>query len=588
MDPSPIRLSSLTLLSTVAAAVKKIESLRDADKSLRAVLEDLSDFQMLVRQSNTLVDQDQAEIPEVQRANLARLLERAEAKLREWDGIVESVMQKGVEEVVKAKKLQWARRESKVAKLQMGINDLKLTLGILLNSISTSCCLRLQTTLVGSGIQNTHISLGRQTKQAFARQEVMTSSLFSGTNLSSISIRPKLDPPRLDNAGPKGGMEARQSSSRCIFLRERKSNPMCLYCSKVAMAITYKRQPAIRNNLLEKSSFFQVKHTTLPGTTLSEVSSWHTDTRKIFIKVLPEHNIPNLELRVREFRPSSHFEPYTFWRTFDDKLELLPPRTVRTRPYAIPYAEYVENRPGRSLLSILGLEGKMVFRNNRLVDAAFTFAALSWVATSHVFATGDIKDTTIDSSGSAAAPSKNNSRHPNVQRDPPHGEDSLKHASYSQPRKFADDERNGISSCPIAINSQLSLLCLERAREIEHDILAGLQTLMFGQHKNTTIDAERLFVPYISLALMMDAYEKFLTRFEDLRQREQFGRCLHLVESLTAELGFLLRGATMLDFLNEVAGGEGEENSLAQLASKMWLELLADDNRLFWSSRPYL
>ncbi len=84
----------------------------------------------------------------------------------------------------------------------------------------------------------------------------------------------------------------------------------------------------------------------------------------------------------------------------------------------------------------------------------------------------------------------------------------------------------------------------------------------------------------------MDAYEKYLAQFEDLPQQEQFRRCLHLVEALAAELGFLLRGATMRDFLHEVAGGDQEGSPLAQLASKMWLELLNDDNRMSLSPLP--
>jgi hypothetical protein len=137
MDPFSIRLSALTFLSTAAAVVQKVESLRDADRTLRAVLEELSDFQVLVQQAKILVDQYQAEIAEQQRVDLIRLLERAKSKLEEIDFIVEGVTKTGGDGVVKAKKLQWARQESKVAALQVGLNDLKLTLVILLNSITT-------------------------------------------------------------------------------------------------------------------------------------------------------------------------------------------------------------------------------------------------------------------------------------------------------------------------------------------------------------------------------------------------------------------------------------------------------------------
>jgi hypothetical protein len=115
----------------------------------------------------------------------------------------------------------------------------------------------------------------------------------------------------------------------------------------------------------------------------SMVSSWYTDTVTIFIKVLRAHESPNLELRVREFRPSEQFQPYISSRAFNDMIGLLPPRTVRTRPYAIPYTHYVEcgrlemwdraslrwkleqnkDSPGRALLSTLSLQGQEVFAN---------------------------------------------------------------------------------------------------------------------------------------------------------------------------------------------------------------------------------
>src|SRR4051794_38256849 len=61
------------------------------------------------------------------------------------------------------------------------------------------------------------------------------------------------------------------------------------------------------------------------------------------------------------------------------------------------------------------------------------------------------------------------------------------------PPNFAADEIDGISSCPTAINCQLSLLCWERARELEHDILVDLQKLIFDPSAKKN-DSETLFV----------------------------------------------------------------------------------------------
>lgn len=84
---------------------------------------------------------------------------------------------------------------------------------------------------------------------------------------------------------------------------------------------------------------------------------------------------------------------------------------------------------------------------------------------------------------------------------------------YSFEPTFADDETDGISSCPTAINCQLSLLCYERAREIEHEILSSLQKLMLAPSAKEN-GSETVFVVYIVLTLMMDAYESYAISFQ--------------------------------------------------------------------------
>jgi hypothetical protein len=166
----------------------------------------------------------------------------------------------------------------------------------------------------------------------------------------------------------------------------------------------YKKQPDFRVNFLDKklllpgeviyflTLIISVELTVDLGDHLGPrsyayldtmVSSWYADTVTIFIKVSRAHESPNLELRVREFRPSEQFQPYISSRVFVDMIGLLPPRTFRTRPYAIPYTHYVEcgrlemwaraslrwkleqnkDRPGRTLLSTLSLQGQEVFAN---------------------------------------------------------------------------------------------------------------------------------------------------------------------------------------------------------------------------------
>jgi hypothetical protein len=71
----------------------------------------------------------------------------------------------------------------------------------------------------------------------------------------------------------------------------------------------------------------------------------------------------------------------------------------------------------------------------------------------------------------------------------------------------------GFSLCPSTINCQLSLLCLERAREIESDILNRLDRLLLSSNpaKNSL---ETLFIVYTTLTLLMDAYESWAISFQ--------------------------------------------------------------------------
>lgn len=246
--------------------------------------------------------------------------------------------------------------------------------------------------------------------------------------------------------------------------------------------------------------------------------------------------------------------------------------------------EQNKDRPGRTLLSTLSLQGQEVFANHKFINAAFTFAALTLVWTSHIFATGNTAESAVERHKSASPSSKPLNHHNSQRHNRPHSGESPKRSTASRYLNFADDHYDGISTCPAAISCQLSLLCLERAREIEHDLLADLQTLIFGQNHSVS-ETERLFIAYISLALMMDAYEKYLTAFEGVE--EQFQRCLHLVESLTSELGHLLRGATMVYFLQTVSGEDVEGTALAKLGSEMRMKLLDDDNREFFARHSW-
>jgi hypothetical protein len=260
------------------------------------------------------------------------------------------------------------------------------------------------------------------------------------------------------------------------------------------------------------------------------ILSWHEDTVPIFIKALPRHMMPNLELRIRKFVPSKSFEPTSRKSTFDDRFGWIKCPSVQTAPFAIPYTQYVEcgrlewwaresyrykllgarNKPGRSLLSTVGLQDVLnnvsliphqrlhisysyvlssTALQHRLIKSSFIFAALTWVSCSALAA--------------SSQPVQDN--HPEQIT---YTELSRSQESPAVRLRFATDEVDGISSCPTAIHCQLSLLCYERAKELEHDILLDLQKLLCDPSAKES-RLRTIFIIYISLTLLMDAYESY-------------------------------------------------------------------------------
>ena len=102
--------------------------------------------------------------------------------------------------------------------------------------------------------------------------------------------------------------------------------------------------------------------------------------------------------------------------------------------------------------------------------------------------------------------------------------------SYRPHVRLAENERDGLASCPTAINCQLSLLCYERARELEHDILVGLRMLLVEPNAKKN-SSETLFVTYTVLTVLMDAYESYAISFQVWLCHVQWGPGIPLADS---------------------------------------------------------
>jgi hypothetical protein len=89
MDPLSIIVSSITSLTAVGTTAKTIKNLHNANDKLLAIVDELSGFERLLRQTKSLVEENGMKIPQDQLSNLSALLDKAGAKFSELEMIVQ-------------------------------------------------------------------------------------------------------------------------------------------------------------------------------------------------------------------------------------------------------------------------------------------------------------------------------------------------------------------------------------------------------------------------------------------------------------------------------------------------------------------
>jgi hypothetical protein len=137
MDPLSLTVSTVTLLTAVRAIAKKIKAVHNAGNGLRAVLHGLSDFDMLLRQIKSLIEEYGSNIPEVQLSDLSALLEKATTKFSELDMITQKhVARLKASGKIKASKMAWTRELSTIRPLQDSLKDIMQKLSTLLSNMS--------------------------------------------------------------------------------------------------------------------------------------------------------------------------------------------------------------------------------------------------------------------------------------------------------------------------------------------------------------------------------------------------------------------------------------------------------------------
>jgi hypothetical protein len=137
MDPLSIIVSSITLLTTVGTIAKTIKNIHNANDDLLAIVDELSDFERLLRQTKLLVEENGTKIPRDQLSDLSGLSEKARAKFSELEMIVQHrVVKSEVSGKVKASKIAWTKEASHIATLRSSLKSITQKLSTLLTDMS--------------------------------------------------------------------------------------------------------------------------------------------------------------------------------------------------------------------------------------------------------------------------------------------------------------------------------------------------------------------------------------------------------------------------------------------------------------------
>jgi hypothetical protein len=137
MDPLSITVSTITLLTAVGAIAKKIKSVHNANDEILAVLDELSDFERLLRQAKSLIEEHGTKIPKAQLSDLSALLEKAKTNFTELETKMNhSVLRLQAGGKIKASKIAWSREASHITVLQNSLKNITEKLSALLSNIS--------------------------------------------------------------------------------------------------------------------------------------------------------------------------------------------------------------------------------------------------------------------------------------------------------------------------------------------------------------------------------------------------------------------------------------------------------------------
>ena len=121
-------------MGTIAKTIKNIYNANDG---LLAIVDELSGFERLLRQTKLLVEENGAKISQDQLSDLSALLDKARAKFSELEMIIQQrIVKPEANGEIKGSKVAWIREASHITTLQSSLKSIAQKLSTLLTNMS--------------------------------------------------------------------------------------------------------------------------------------------------------------------------------------------------------------------------------------------------------------------------------------------------------------------------------------------------------------------------------------------------------------------------------------------------------------------
>lgn len=137
MDPLSVIASSLTVLGAVRAAISTIGSIRNANLSLKIVIEELTNFETVMRHATETLCTYRGSLSRHQWAAVAALLEHAKSLIHELQNVIDELVRKKLNGIHRLhSKIGWVMNAQDIEGLKKRLGYMNANFSVLMNAIT--------------------------------------------------------------------------------------------------------------------------------------------------------------------------------------------------------------------------------------------------------------------------------------------------------------------------------------------------------------------------------------------------------------------------------------------------------------------